>query len=246
MEGDTTVTIWFLPIALLITTTILAIPLSRYMAGIMDGKYRPPRILRWAERTLDTGPQNWKQYTISLLIFQTALFIFGFVVLSLQPWMPLNPRHLAMLAPTTIFNSVISFMTNTNLQHYSGDQHLSNFSQIFFIIPMLFLSASIGLCALSAVIRSFRGESMIGNYFVDMWRVVAYMFVPAAFVLGVLFLQQGMPMTFQSTVQVATLEPGAMGTTDNGQPKPQTLVVGPVAAFVPQKMLGRTAADSTG
>ena len=39
-----------------------------------------------------------------------------------------------MLAPTTIFNTVISFLTNTNLQHYSGEQHLSYFSQIFFVL----------------------------------------------------------------------------------------------------------------
>ena len=59
-----------------------------------------------------------------------------------------------MLAPTTIFHSVVSFMTNTDLQHYSGDQHFSNFSQIFFGIANFFLSASIGFCALTAIIRA--------------------------------------------------------------------------------------------
>ncbi len=68
--------------------------------------------------------------------------------LCLQPIAPLNPLGRGMLAPSTIFNTVISFMTNTNLQHYSGDQHLSNFSQIFFILPNMFLSASVGFCAL--------------------------------------------------------------------------------------------------
>jgi K+-transporting ATPase ATPase A chain len=71
-----------------------------------------------------------------------------------------------------------------------------------------------------------------------MWRVVVYMFLPLAFVLGILFVQQGMPMTFESTHQVSTLEPASMGTTDNGQAKQQTLVVGPVAAVIPIKMLG--------
>ncbi len=187
---------------------------------------------------VDSGPQNWIQYTASLLIFNTALFVFGFVILAIQPWMPFNSLNRGLLAPTTIFNSVISFMTNTNLQHYSGDQHLSNFSQIFFCVSNQFLSASIGFCALTAIIRAFRSEPHVGNFFVDMWRVVMYMFVPIAFLLGLVFMQQGMPMTLESAKTVSMLEPGAMGTTDKGEAKPQTMVVGPVAAMIPIKQLG--------
>jgi len=51
-----------------------------------------------------------------------------------------------MLGPTTIFNTVASFMTNTNLQHYSGDVHFSNFSQIFLSSPHVHLGA-VGFCA---------------------------------------------------------------------------------------------------
>ncbi|MFP3187188.1 MAG: potassium-transporting ATPase subunit KdpA, partial [Paraburkholderia sp.] len=229
---------WTLPLLILVTAIVVSIPLSRYMAWILDGRYRAPRVLRWFETKLDSGPQDWKQYTVALLVFNVALFVFGFVVLSLQPLMPLNPLGRGMLAPSTIFNTVISFMTNTNLQHYSGDQHFSNFSQIFFILPNMFLSAAVGLCALTAIIRALRGEQLVGNFFVDMWRVVVYMFVPIALIVGAIFIQQGMPMTYQSDYQVTTLEPAAMGTADNGQPKQQTLIVGPVAAVIPIKMLG--------
>jgi potassium-transporting ATPase potassium-binding subunit len=229
---------WTLPLLIVAAAIAVSIPLSRYMAWIMDGRYRAPRMLRWFEARLDSGQQDWKQYTVALLVFNAALFVFGFVVLSLQPLMPLNPLGRGMLAPSTIFNTVISFMTNTNLQHYSGDQHLSNFSQIFFILPNMFLSAAVGLCALTAIIRLLRGQSQIGNFFVDMWRVVVYMFVPIALVVGTIFIHEGMPMTLQSAVQVTTLEPAAMGTTDNGQAKQQTLIVGPVAAVIPIKMLG--------
>ena len=143
-----------------------------------------------------------------------------------------------MLAPSVIFHSVVSFMTNTDVQHYSGDVHFSNFSQIFFAIANFFLSASIGFCALTAIIRALRGDKTIGNFFVDMWRVVMYTFLPAAFVVSFIFLQQGSPMTFESAYQVSTLEPGAMGTTDKGEAKQQTIVVGPLAVFVPMKQLG--------
>ena len=219
---------WLLPISILVTTTLLAIPLSRYLAWIMDGKYRPPRVLQWCEDRLNSGALNWKQYTAALLIFNTTLFVFGFIVLSLQPWMPLNGQGKGILAPSAIFHTVVSFMTNTDVQHYSGDQHFSNFTQIFFALANFFLSASIGFCSLTAIIRALRGDKTVGNFFVDMWRVVVYLFLPAAFALSIVFLIQGMPMTFQSAYQVNTLEPAAMGTDSNNQPKQQTIVVGPL------------------
>ena len=229
---------WLPPFLLLLVATVIAFPLSKYMAWIMDGKYRPWRIFGWFEKRVNSGPQNWKQYTASLLIFNTVLFVFGFIVLSLQPWMPLNPRGLGMLAPTTIFHSVVSFMTNTDLQHYSGDQHLSNFSQIVWVISNLFLSAAIGLSALCAIIRALRSDGHLGNFFLDMWRAIIYMFVPAALIFAFIFMVQGSPMTYKSSYNVTTLEPAAMGTTDKGEAKQQTIVVGPVAAFESMKMLG--------
>ncbi len=229
---------WLLPFALLATATLIAFPLSRYLAWVMDGKYRPLPVFGWFEKRLNSGPQNWKQYTASLLIFNTLLFVFGYLVLALQPWIPLNPDHKTLLAPSTIFMQVVSFMTNTDLQHYSGDQHLSNFSQIFFGIANLFISAAIGLSALVAVIRALRSDSSVGNFFLDMWRVLVYMFVPAAFAFALFFIVEGSPMTLKTSYQVSTLEPAAMGTTDKGEVKQQTIVIGPVAAFESMKMLG--------
>ena len=231
-------TIWFLPVAILVAATLVAIPLSRYMAWIMEGTYRAPRFLRWFEASVDSGPQSWKRYAAALLIFNALLFVFGFVVLALQPIMPLNGDHKGMLSPTTIFNATISFMTNTNLQHYAGDVHLSNFGQVFFCIANMFMSASVGFCALVAMIRAFRGDKTVGNYFLDMWRVMIYMFLPAALIWGVIFISQGSPMTLADSQKVATLEPTAMGTADDGTAKPQNIVIGPVAALEPIKMLG--------
>jgi K+-transporting ATPase ATPase A chain len=230
--------LWLLPTTLIVFAVLVSIPLSRYCAWIMEGEYTPPRFLDWLEKRIDSGPQDWKQYTAALLIFNVVLFVWGYLILALQPLLPWNPRALGMLAPTTIFNSVASFITNTNLQHYSGDVHFSNFSQLFFTLVNMFFSAAVGFCALAAVIRALRGQKTVGNYFLDMWRVLIYMFVPAAVLSGVLFIQQGMPMTFKSTVQVSTLEAGSMGTDDKGVAKPQTMVVGPVAAVIPIKQIG--------
>jgi K+-transporting ATPase ATPase A chain len=223
---------------MLLVTTILAVPLSRYLAWVMDGKYEAPGLLGWIERRLNSGPQTWKQYAGSLIIFNLVLYSFGFLVLLLQPYLPMNPLGRGLLAPSTILHTAISFTTNTDLQHYSGDQHLSNFSQLFFCFPMFFLSASVGFCSLIAIIRAFRSEKTIGNYFLDMWRVVAYLFLPVALVFAVLFVQQGSPMTFASAQNVATLERGSLGLDSAGQPNTQSIVVGPLAAFVPMKQLG--------
>jgi potassium-transporting ATPase potassium-binding subunit len=65
----------------------------------MDGKYKAPKVFRWFEARLD--PQNWKQYTASLLVF-TVLFIFGFLVFALQPFMPLNPLGKGSLLPREV------------------------------------------------------------------------------------------------------------------------------------------------
>jgi K+-transporting ATPase ATPase A chain len=219
--------IWFLPVLLLAAATMLAFPISKYMSWIMEGNYKPLPGFAWFERRLNNGGQNWKQYLGSLIVFNTVLFIFSFIVLALQEWLPLNPLHRPMIAPTTIFHSVISFMTNTDLQHYSGDQHLSNFSQIFFAISNMFVSAAIGLCALVAIIRALRSDHHLGNFFLDMWRVLVYIFMPAAFIMAIIFITQGSPMTLQTVISYNTLEGGQ-----------QSIVVGPVAAFESIKMLG--------
>ncbi len=230
---------WLLPISMLVTTTLLAIPLSRYLAWIMNGEYRPPRWLQSIETRLDLGQQDWKQYTVALLIFNFLLFVYTYVVLAVQPLMPLNQLHRGMLAPTTIVHAAISLCTNTDLQHWSGDSQFSNFSQIFAMIANFFFSASIGFCALTAIIRALRdGPRKVGSFFLDMWRVMIYMFLPIGFVLSIAFLQQGSPMTFRAAQMVSTVEPASMGTTDNGQAKQQTVVLGPLAAFVPMKQRG--------
>ena len=235
---------WLLPLLIVGVTIALSIPLGTYMSRVLDGPSRAPAFLRWVEGRIDTGPQNWKQYALSLLLFNTVMFAFGYLVLALQPVMPLNQKDSVfadgkgMLSPTTIFNTVVSFLTNTNLQHYSGEQHLSYFSQLVFIVWNMFVSAAVGFCALAAVIRGLRGDPHMGNYYLDMWRVVVYVFVPLSVLTGVVLVAAGMPMTLEPSAEVQTVQVGAMGTNEDGTPKPQVIARGPVAAVLPIKHLG--------
>src|SRR5262249_11516427 len=116
---------WTLPALVLVASFILAIPLGLYTAWIFEGRYRLPSGLRWIEERLNSGTQNWKQYCLAFMLFNLVTFVVGFVVLSLQPLLPLNPDSKGVLAPGTIFHTTISFLTNTNQQHYAGEVHLS-------------------------------------------------------------------------------------------------------------------------
>jgi K+-transporting ATPase ATPase A chain len=237
---------WFLPLLIVLTTVALSIPVGRYLAWVMDGRYRAPRWLRWLEGRVDTGPQTWKKYAVSLLLFNTVMFVFGFLVLSFQDSLPLNQfkaegKDDTTLAPTTVFNATASFLTNTNLQHYNGEQHLTYFSQIFFVIWNMFVSASVGFCALVAIIRGLRGDGHMGNFYLDLWRAVGYVFLPASLLMGALLIPAGVPMTLGDTAQVKPVEKEAMGTEGSGAAQkelPQKIARGPVAAVMPIKHLG--------
>jgi len=80
---------WTLPLLIIFTAIALSFPFGRYLAWIMDGKYNAPRWLRWIEARLDTGPQNWKQYSVALLMFSTMAFLVGYAVLQAQALLPL-------------------------------------------------------------------------------------------------------------------------------------------------------------
>ena len=230
--------VWGLPVLVFGVTFALAGPIGLYMARVFDGRLHTPRWLRWIESRLDTGPENWKQYAVAFMAFNLVTFVVGFVVLTLQPYLPLNPDGKKMLGPTMIFHTVTSFLTNTNQQHYSGEVHLSYFSQLFFICWKQVLSPMIGMAALVAVIRGLRGDKHMGNFYVDLWRGTAYVFVPLCVVAGVLLMAGGVPMTLAGHAEAATLEPGAMGTDDGGRPMLQQIARGPVAAIVAAKQFG--------
>ena len=167
--------LWVLPILIIGATFVLAIPIGLYMAWVFEGRFRVPTWL-----ALDRGAPGHRAAELEAVCPRVhaastwSTFVVGFAVLSLQPYLPLNPDDKGMLAPTTIFHTTVSFMTNTNQQHYSGEVHLSYFSQLFFICWKQILSPVIGLAALLAIIRGLRGDQHMGNFYLDLWRGVVY------------------------------------------------------------------------
>lgn len=220
---DDTIEMFLVPILILVISLLLAYPLGWVMNRVLDRSVSGP-----VERLLNTGPQNASAYLFSLLAFNSILFALGFLFLTLQPWLPLNADGMnRVLAPSTIFNTACSFLTNTNLQHYSGEVHLSYFSQLFVICWKQFVTPAIGLSALLAMIRGLRGDLHLGNFYVDTWRSLVWILLPLSLLLGVGLLMEGVPMTLQGAESVSTLEGGQ-----------QTIARGPVAAIVAIKQLG--------
>lgn len=220
-----------LPILVLAVTALLSWPLGRYMTWAMDPA--PPslsgpraRFERLLSRLGGGGEQGWRAYSVSLLAFNAVMWGWSYLVLTSQHLLPLNPDGKGPLEPSLAFNTVSSFVTNTNLQHYSGEVALSYFSQLAVIGWLQFVSAATGIAALAALCRALSGRG-IGNFFADLGRASLLVLLPLAVVVATLLVLGGMPMTFQGAAVAHTLE-GAV----------QTIARGPVAAVVAIKQIG--------
>lgn len=171
--------------------------------------------------------QNWRQYALSMLLFNAIMFVIVYAILSLQQVLPLNPDGKGPLEPSLIFNTVASFTSNTNLQHYSGEVSLSYFSQLFGLMWLQFVSAATGIAALAALARGLAGKTGLGNFYSDLMRATFLILLPLAVIGATILVLGGVAMTLQGAAAATTLE-GAV----------QTIARGPVAAFVTIKQLG--------
>jgi K+-transporting ATPase ATPase A chain len=179
---------------------------------------------------VDAGEQqDWKAYSVSLLISNVCMWLATFAIVSLQRLLPLNPDGIAGMEPTLSFNTISSFTTNTNLQHYSGETGLSYFSQMFVITFLQFVTAATGVAAAVAIIRGLAGSRLtqLGNFYVDLTRATVRVFLPLALIVSVVLISQGTPMTFEGAATATTVE---------GQQ--QTIARGVTAGVVSIKQLG--------
>lgn len=171
---------------------------------------------------------NWKQYALHLLMTNAVMVFAGYLILRLQGLLFLNPNGIEGMESTLSFNTIISFMTNTNLQHYSGESGLSYLSQTLVIIFMMFTSAAYGYAACMAFSRGFAGgRKDVGNFYEDMIRITTRILIPVSIIGGLLLIWQGVPENFIPNLTIETIEG-----------KFQDLAMGPVAALEIIKHLG--------
>lgn len=221
----------------LIIYLILVIPVGRYLYKIAAGKHtfadpvfdRVDGVIYKLGGVEPDKGMNWKQYALALVGSNAVMIAIGYLILRIQGIPFFNPNGIEGMEATLAFNTIISFMTNTNLQHYSGESGLSYLSQMTVIIFMMFVSAASGYAACVAFIRGLAGRvtDNVGNFFADLVRITTRVLLPFSLVGGLLLVWQGVPQNFSENVVVKTLE----GTY-------QILGMGPVAALEIIKHLG--------
>lgn len=223
-------------IAAIIALLLLIVkPLGTYIYHVFSNEpNKTDRWFGWLERPIFAlaGLKNrkgmtWKRYALSLIVTNIVLVAISYLILRLQKGMFLNPNGIDSMEPTLTFNTVISFMTNTNLQHYSGETGLSYFSQMAVIMMMMFTSAVTGIVVAIAFIRGLTSKGKtLGNFFEDFVKGQTRLLIPLAIIVTLLLVALKVPQTLQPTIQADGLESS------------QQIAIGPVASLVSIKHLG--------
>ncbi len=230
--------IGWLQISLLFLAVLCVVkPLGLYMAKVFSGErtFLSPVLVpieRGIYRACGTSmdkEQGWLAYTISMLAFSLASFLFLYGILRLQAYLPFNPQGFIGVPPDLAFNTAVSFVTNTNWQNYAGEATMSHFSQMVGLTVQNFLSGAVGIAMAMAFTRAFMRSqaTTLGNFWVDMTRATLYVLVPLALVIALVFVWTGVPQTLDASVTATTLE-GAQ----------QVISLGPVASQEAIKQLG--------
>ena len=221
----------------LILYLLLLIPVGNYVYRIAAGKHTfadpvMDRVDHAIYKLCGVNPErsmDWKRYAGTLVGTNLVMILLGYLILRLQSLPFLNPNGIGSMDPSLSFNTIISFMTNTNLQHYAGETGLSYLSQMLVIIFMMFVSAASGYAACIAFIRGLAGRTsdQVGNFYSDLVRIITRVLLPFSILTGLLLVWQGVPQNFSGNIVVDTVE-GAR----------QIIATGPVAALESIKHLG--------
>jgi K+-transporting ATPase ATPase A chain len=197
--------------------------------------------------------QNWKQYTIALLMLGMVTMLLSYGLYRIQDVLPLK-QNMANLSQTVDKNDVIngggkvpgiiaflqagSFVTNTDWQSYEPEAMFTHFSQTVSTALHFFFSSEVGIAAAAVVVRGVKRKQTtdIGNFWVDLTRQTLYLFLPICVVFSLVDVWQGIPMNFRSYTAATAIDQS--GATSATQPTIQTIVQGPMASYCAPKVLG--------
>ncbi len=228
---------YFYSAIIILVTILLAVPLGRYISKVFKGEktfldfFEPIEKLIFKVSGINPlAEMDWKQNLKALLTINLVWFVWIMFVLLTQTWHPFwNPDNILSMEPTQAFNTAVSFVTNTNLQHYSGETGASYFSQLLALVFLQFVSAGTGIASLALLYKGLANRSTrkLGNFYYQMVRACTRILLPLSIMLAVILLLNQTPMTFKGSETVVTLQ----GDTVN-------VARGPVAAMVAIKQLG--------
>ena len=223
-------------IATYIIMVLLAIPLGRYIGKVYNGDKT------WADfifNPLDKlfykvggiNPKNemtWQQNLVALLIINLVWFLLSMLVLMNQAWLPLNPDANPSMTADLAFNTSISFISNTNIQHYSGESAVSYLGQLTLML-FQFISAGIGMAACAILFSAMKEKSTdkLGNIYVYFIKSCTRVLLPLSVIVAVILVFNGTPMTFKGKDQFISMQGDTVHVSR-----------GPSAAMIAIKQLG--------
>lgn len=224
-------------VIIFISSVLLAIPIGKYISKVFKGEKTFLDFLEPAENFIykisRINPHeelDWKQNLRAFLTINFVWFFWGMLVLMTQTWHPFwNPDNIQSFEPAQAFNTVASFISNTNLQHYSGETGASYFTQLLGLMFFQFVSAGAGIAALALLFRGLANKSSknLGNFYYLLVRSCTRILLPIAIIVAVIFIANKMPMTFKGHEEIITLQGDTV-----------SVARGPVAAMVAIKQLG--------
>ncbi|MFT0534274.1 potassium-transporting ATPase subunit KdpA [Castellaniella hirudinis] len=229
-------------------------PLGRYLAAVMRGvPMRGDRLFLWLERPLyaliGTNPErgmSWRGYAGAFLLSNLVLAVIVWLILMTQAWLPLNPNGAPNMSWDLALHTMVSFLTNTNQQHYSGQAQLSYLAHMTGIVTLQVITPMMGLALVVATLRGFFGGRNaqerkadgqeqapvdVGNYWADVIRPTLRFMLPLCLLWSVLLTSQGVPATLEGGPVVAPVDTTV-------EMKEQKIPLGPVSPMVAIKQLG--------
>jgi potassium-transporting ATPase potassium-binding subunit len=228
---------WLQFVAFFGVLLLLMRPLGLYIARVVEGEktFLDP-LLRPIERLFYRAcgiqadqEMSWQQYSVAMLIVSFVSLLLTYVIERAQSLLPWNPQHLAGVSPALAFNTAVSFTTNTNWQSYTPETTMSYFTQMVGLAYHNFLSAAIGIAVAVALVRGIarKQSATIGNFWVDVTRVILWILLPICLVVAPILIGQGVIQNLKPYTAVTTLQHGT-----------QSLAQGPVASQEVIKELG--------
>src|ERR1700744_3432027 len=198
-----------------VATVLLAIPLGKYIAKVFKGDKTWFDFMAPLERFIykfsgidPNREMKWKQHLKAFLTINVVWLFYAFFCLLFQAHLPLNPDKNPSQTPDLAFNTALSFLTNTNLQDYSGESGATYFTQLFVLMFLHFVSAATGVAAMMVVFRAMKDKvtDKLGNFWDSLVKSITRLFLPLSFVVAVILAFNGTPTSYKGKDTIIGLQ----------------------------------------
>jgi K+-transporting ATPase ATPase A chain len=196
-------------------TLLIGIPLGKYLAKMFAGEKVWTDFLKPIESGIyklsginPNEPMDWKRFLKAMMVINSLWLVYGFFVLMFQGKLPLNPDGNPGMSADLAFNTILSFVANCNLQHYSGESGVTYFTQHFILMFLHFTSAATGIAAAVGVFKAFRDKTTydLGNFWNYFVRAITRLLLPISIVVALILTFNGTTSSYAGKDQFISLQ----------------------------------------